>query len=46
MQIEILWTLVNLTSLNNSKKMKELIEFGLFEAAISMIDETLTCLEK
>lgn len=46
LQIEILWSLVNLTSLKDSRKLQDLIEFGLFEAMLSMVDEELTSLEK
>ncbi len=46
LQIEILWSLVNLTSVKDSFKLQELIEFGLFEAVLAMLDENLESLEK
>eukprot|EP00347_Sterkiella_histriomuscorum_P003247 403365029 len=46
LQIEILWALVNLTSLKDNSKMNELIEFGLFESIVSMVDEELECVQK
>lgn len=49
LQIEILWTLVNLTSLKDNKRIRELIEFGMFEAIMNMLEDGNTqieCLEK
>eukprot|EP00347_Sterkiella_histriomuscorum_P018470 403345397 len=46
LQIEILWALINLTSLKDNSKMNELIEFGLFESIVSMVDEELECVQK
>lgn len=46
LQIEILWTLVNLSSLKDNKKLRELIDFGLFEAIINMIDEDLDNIQR
>lgn len=46
LQIEILWSLVNLTSVKDTHKMSELIEFGLFEAVLAMLDESVESLEK
>lgn len=44
-----MWALVNLTSLKDNKKMKELIDFGLFDALMNMLEDgnsQIECLEK
>ena len=41
LQIEICWALLNLTSLKDTKGIKGLVEFGLFDTLIKLIDDNL-----